>query len=64
MMTDRLSWVNPLMPVDVLCPLCANDAGNTVFLRVGVDAQAVSGSCAVEVARCGCCASVWFPDWS
>jgi SAM-dependent methyltransferase len=61
MMTDRLSWVKPLMPVDVVCPLCANDAGNTVFLRVGVDAQAVSGSCAVEVARCGCCASVWFP---
>jgi len=57
----RLQWLEPPGSLDAACPLCRNSYGNVVFLVVHEGAQAVIRGSVVEVARCGGCASAWFP---
>jgi SAM-dependent methyltransferase len=61
MTMERLWWIDESVSLGARCPLCANDAGNRLFLRVGAEAQAVRRSAVVDVARCGQCGSAWFP---
>lgn len=64
-MTDtggRLTWIEPPEPTESACPLCQNADGNHVFLSAGTMINTAEVGQATPVARCGSCASAWFPD--
>jgi SAM-dependent methyltransferase len=55
---SQLRWTDPARPITATCPLCGNRDANAVGLEVRW-AAAPDGF--ADVARCGECASAWFP---
>lgn len=56
---QRLIWMDPAVPVPDGCVLCGNSVGNTCSLQVDL-----RGARTIRAARCGSCASIYFPDLS